>query len=115
MLESVTFCCDIYRKNECVGRLEIIEGRLIKNEVYTSDWHKHPFPRTTEIYHMANALKDRLMPECRWTPEVLAYIGESEYNVYRLLRKTHGIDRDDFWWFKFDDEDITYEDVKVRD
>lgn len=37
-----------------------------------------------------------------------------EYLPIQMCKKSHGITMADFLWMKFDDEDIRYEDVRVR-
>ena len=37
-----------------------------------------------------------------------------EYLPMQMCKKSHGITMADFLWMKFDDEDITYENVRVR-
>ena len=37
-----------------------------------------------------------------------------EYLPMQMCKKSHGITMADFIWMKFDDEDITYADVRVR-
>ena len=37
-----------------------------------------------------------------------------EYLPMQVCKKSHGITMADFLWMKFDDEDIRYEDVRVR-
>ena len=37
-----------------------------------------------------------------------------EYLPMQMCKKSHGITMSDFLWMKFDDEDIMYEDVRVR-
>lgn len=100
--------------NEKVGRLEIIGGKLIKNEVYTSNLLKHPFPKTKTAEGIMSCLRERVICESRCTKELLESMGLKEYNVYGILRDTHGVDIDDFIWFKYDGEDITWDDVRVR-
>lgn len=110
----LTFCCDVYHRNEKIGRLEIINGKLIKNEVYTDELIIHPFPRSTTFESITAILKERVICEARCDEFMLKSMGLDHYNVYDILRVTHGVDIDDFIWFKFDDEDITWEDVRVR-
>ena len=109
---------DVFYKEHKVGHIDVVNNIITNNILYNTDkeWFWHPFPKVTDFNNLFVMLKERLMPECRWTKEVLDSVGEKEYNVYRLIRKTHGIDADDFWWFRFDDEpNITYNDVKVRE
>lgn len=56
------------------------------------------------------------MPECRWTPMLLESIGLEEFNIYEILRKTHGVSTNDFTWFKFDEYPVSlcYEDMCLR-
>ena len=37
-----------------------------------------------------------------------------DYLPMQMCEKSHGITMEDFLWMKFADEDITYEDVRVR-
>ncbi|KSV58256.1 hypothetical protein [Acetivibrio ethanolgignens] len=115
-MEGVVFCCDVYHRYAKTGRLEIVNGKLIKNEVYTSNVMLHPFPKSTTFFDVTSSLEERVIPPCRWTADVANYLGLQEYNVYDILRKTHGVLDKDFLWFKFDDDptDLTWDDVKVR-
>lgn len=113
-MERVTFCCDVYHEDEKVGRLEIIDGKLVKNEVYTDNILLHPCPRSKTFLSVVSALEDRVVCESRFDDEMKAVLGLEKYNIYDILRKTHGVDIDDFIWFKFDGEDISWDDVRVR-
>ena len=37
-----------------------------------------------------------------------------DYLPMQMCKKSHGITMEDFLWMKFDNEDITYDDVRVR-
>jgi hypothetical protein len=115
-MDSVTFCCDVYHKNEKAGRLEIVDGKLIKNEVYTNDIMIHPCPNSHTFMDVTGILSDRVACESRWSEQDYKDLGVSGYNIYEILHATHGVDVDDFNWFKFDDdrENLTWDDVKVR-
>lgn len=60
-------------------------------------------------------LNERVMCEDRWTLQLLEHLGLKEFNVYEILKKTHGVDVDDFSWIRFSGEDIAWDDVKVRE
>lgn len=113
-LEKVTFCCDVYHGYEKTGRIEIIDSKLVKNEVYTDKLLFHICPRSKTLMSVVSALKERIICEERFTEEVQKFLGLKEYNVYQILRKTHGVNVNDFLWLKFDDESITWDDVRVR-
>ncbi len=110
------FKCYIYCEHECVGRLEIVGNKLVKNDVYNSNVFRHPCPNSHDYYHVMNTLRDRVIPPCRFDEEMQEAFGFKEYNVLRMLKNTHGVIVDDKIWFKFDDDrpDLTWEDVGVR-
>lgn len=45
---------------------------------------------------------------------ILKKAGMNNNNPYEWIRLTHGVTWEDAFWIKFDDENITWEDVKVR-
>lgn len=113
-LEKVTFCCDVYHGYEKTGRIEIIDGELVKNEVYTDRLLHHLCPRSKTLMAVVGSLKERVICEERFDEEMQEFFGFKEYNFYKMFRKTHGVDIDDFIWLKFDGEDITWDDIRVR-
>ena len=112
-VEGVTLCCDIMYKERKTGRLEIVDGKLIKNEVYTDNLLEHMCPNSKTFLSVASCLQDRVFPRCRFDEDMKKATGLQEYNVYDILRDTHGVTVNDFLWLKFDGEDITWKDVKV--
>lgn len=109
------FSFTVHHRYDTTGRVELKDGRIVKNECYTDDPLKCPCGRIRDYFTMINFMKGRLMCESRWTPEMLHSIGLKKYNVFDVFKRMHGVDIDDFVWFSFDDEDITWDDVKVRD
>lgn len=58
----------------------------------------------------------RIVPQERFNlMDVLAEAGISEYRWEPILKYVHGLCTDDCYWFRFEDELLTYEDVKMRD
>ncbi len=55
---------------------------------------------------------DRNRPDLK---DFLDYYGLKEYNAYEFCLKTHGVSTQDFFWIKWADETITWDDVKVRE
>lgn len=111
---AITFCFDIYHRYDKTGRIEIINGKLIKNEVYTQNLLFHLCPRAKTFPAVVSALEDRVFCESRFDDIMKKSLKLEHYNIYDILRKTHGVDIDDFIWLKFDGENITWDDVKVR-
>lgn len=109
------FKCNIYFMDELVGRLELSNGKLIRNEVYTDNVLMHPCPNSHTYIHVMNTLRDRAIPKCRCDDYMLRMMGLKRYDVLGILRSTHGVVTDDFIWFKFDDDkaDLCCEEVRA--
>lgn len=43
--------------------------------------------------------------------EILDILGLEENNPWLFVKKTHGVKCDDYFWIKFNDEDISWKDV----
>lgn len=114
-MQKLNIDCEILEKDEVLGRLVIKDGKLIKNEVINGDIHKHPFPNSHTLDQILDVLAERVICRDRCTDVMLKHMGLKEYNIYDILRVTHGIDIDDFNWFRFKGENLTWDDVKVRD
>lgn len=115
VIEPLNLCFDLYFKYDKIGRIEIKNNKLVKNETYTDQLILRPYARVKDAFTMVQLLKERVMCEERWDTKQLNHIGLTEYNFFKILKITHGVDIDDFFWLKFDGEDISYDDVKVRD
>lgn len=60
-------------------------------------------------------LKDRCYDDKRSDlPDILAAHGMTTNDPYTWCRKTHGVTYEDFFWIKYDDEEIEWKDVRVR-
>lgn len=115
MSSGLNLSFDFMFKNEVVGHVEIVDNKLVKNIVYDDCFWKHLCPKTTTLPGILEVLNERVMCEDRWTPQLLEHLGLKEFNVYEILKKTHGVDVDDFSWIRFSGEDIVWDDVKVRE
>jgi len=115
-MKGLTLCCDIYHAYEKVGRLEIVDSKLIRNEVYTDNIILRPFPASATLPNILAILSDRVLCESRCSAELLEHMGLERYDVWGIFRYNHGVDMDDFIWFKFDDDksDLSWDDVRVR-
>ena len=60
-------------------------------------------------------LKDRCYEDGRGDlQEILEMAGLSSNNPYEWVKISHGVTWEDFWWVKFEGEEITWDDVRVR-
>lgn len=112
----MTFSFDLYEEDNKIGRVEVVDNILVKNETYTSELLSQPCARIRDFETMFRWMQSRLMCPSRWTKEILNHYGLESYNAYKLLKITRGIDIDDFFWFKFDDDikDLKWKDFNPR-
>ena len=108
---------DIKFKNEKIAsiRLNQEEGTF-EGELYTDEVFKLPFfpPITYEkiFCFIRSRCFDRGRPDSR---RILDVLGVEEYNVYDIARATHGVSYRDCLWMEFPGDNLTWEEVKVRD
>ena len=120
-MELPTLKFDVYHADKKTGRIEIENGKLVKKECYVEGdmvyrCLRFPFLNMENGYSVLKFLQTRVFPYERDDREILLKsIGLSEYNVYESLRKTHGVDVDDYWWFKFDEEgEVKFKEIHPR-
>ncbi len=92
------------------------DRRTVEYHRYSDGMCESPFgfdhPTFEQMYRF---MESRCMPKGRLQlQEYLDDLGLEEYNVYQILRKTHGVMWEDFLWLKFDGESVTWDEVKVR-
>lgn len=115
---------DMYLKDTKVGRVELNGLTVEKNECYV-DLSNYPYPfliypfcRIKSAIGIWDFVLERVVPKERANiDEILEAFGMKEYDAYELVRKTHGVMCDDFWWFKFDDvpdDGKTWDDLNMR-
>lgn len=69
-----------------------------------------------DLERVYSFLKDRCFEDGYTDLEnVLAKVGMISNNPWEWNRKTHGVTWEDYFWVKFEGEDIVWEDVKWRD
>lgn len=108
-------------KNEVVAEVSVAEepdGFKTLNYIrrYTDDVGKQPFGGSRldlkRVYEfLENRWFERGRPDVLWQLEGL---GLSEYNPWEIVKKTHGVMFEDFIWIRFEGEELTWEDVKIR-
>ena len=110
----MNLCFDIYHEDDKVGHIEILNDKLIKNEVYTENPLLTLFPASTPLFNILSILDDRVIGADRYTPEIAKLFKIPEYNKYKLLRLTHGTNVDDFIWLKFkeDEPSLTWKEIR---
>ena len=93
-----------------------IDGNDVRIDYYTDDQVVCLFPRKKmDMITIMECLETRCYPRNRQSiKRILKTLGLKEYNPLEICKITHGIMRNDYTWLRFDDEDIGYENVKIR-
>ncbi|MGJ9382854.1 hypothetical protein [Salipaludibacillus sp. CF4.18] len=111
---------DVFSKEDLIAYVYINFGsRYIKVNQYTDDILSRPVLKKDEdvtIEDILNFIADRCFPkERRNCNQLLTDLGLEHYSTIAIVKKTHGLQFDDFTWIRFNEEDIAYGDLKIRD
>lgn len=113
------FECEVYDRDVKTAYIYISSDRkTIKYERFTKGIEymlPYAFDNPT-LEQLYDFIESRCMDRRRTQmPKYLEVLGLAEYNPYEIVKKTHGVMWEDFLWMKFPNENITWEDVKIRD
>lgn len=114
MIKDLTFY--VMSKDKKIAKCMIKDGKLISIDKYAKKIYEQPFyGENISLEYVISFLKSRTVSINKEDiDEVLANLGLDHYDMLDILRKTHGVSYDDFKWIKFEGEDISYKDVRVR-
>lgn len=106
----------VFFKNELVADVHIDTAKKESSIKRYLLGPKQPFMcDRQDIHYIYGFLESRCFENARPDiDKILAAHGMTSNNPYEWCRKTHGVMYNDFWWIKFRDEDITWNDVRVR-
>lgn len=113
VLEEYEF--EVYWKNDISARVYVHE-----DHIRVSRFIKHPAKQLFAKDKMTRNQLNEIMAGRCWDQnrpdllDLLKGIGLESFNPKEILRKTHGVMRNDFIWFRFPGENIQAEDVLLR-
>ena len=108
----------VMHKNEKVAHVCVSsDHKEVSITKYVSDGIKQPFSgNKLDLERVYYFLKDRCFEDgYAELQKVLEKFEMVSNDPWEWNRKTHGVTWDDYFWLKFDGEDIVWEDVKWRD
>ncbi len=110
------YSVSVYYKDRKTADIIVNEDNVIYKR-YSEDIMSVPFMFEPTKEHIVEFIKSRCISKERVenTPGYLENLGLSSYEPLEIVKKTHGIMWEDYMWIKFPDDNITWEDVKVRD
>ena len=105
-----------YMTMDKVSTKIVVQGKKVFFENYTDDFIDRAFGNyesPVSLKRFEELLEERCFPRTRGNAkEVLKSLGLDTYNVYEIVKRTHGAMFDDTYWFKFEGEDLTYKELK---
>lgn len=114
---------NIMFKDILVATVKTNEKNIVeKIEKYVEDGPIQPFWGSTNqspamlTSRFFTFLKDRCYEDGRANlKEILDSVNLESNNPYEWVKISHGVTYEDFFWIKFENENITWKDVKIRD
>lgn len=107
-----------YWKDELCSYIEYNKStNYIKYEAYVDNPMHLPFGvlKNPTLTHLDRFFQSRCFPEARTRKkQMLRCICVDHYDPELIVRKTHGLQAEDFMWLEFDGEHLSYDDIKVR-
>lgn len=106
---------DIMHKNEVIYKIQMTRQNPIVERLTDKKPYKQFYSDNPTTDEVLNWLESRCFPRTRANKdEILKLLGLSEYNVLDIIKCTHGLLWDDFLWVRFPNQDIDYNDIKLR-
>ena len=92
------------------------KNRVVRWEKFVPDGMKQPiWGDNINTMRLYDFLKSRCYEDGRsGLTEILTEAGMETNNPYEWVRVCHGVTWEDFFWVKIDDEDISWDEVRVR-
>lgn len=105
----------MWKDNECT-KIDIKGCKVSVQIIDTSPLHNLVTNMPLDLSHLLMRLETRCFPRNRVnSTEILAKMGLDNYDIMKIIKITHGIKTDDFVWIKFSDEDLCFNDVRIRE
>lgn len=105
----------LYKEDELKTEIVIKDGKITSKK-YDNSLNGQLFlsDNITPLY-LKSIFESRIFSKKRSDlPRLLNVLDIEKYDAYDIIKKTHGISSADRFWFKFDNENIKYDDVRIR-
>ena len=106
---------EYYEKDKLCTKVSVNYSNNTVNVVnFTDDIISQAFgKRAVTVEDIDDFFRNRVFPESRVDVDVLLdLLGLDHFDAEAIARKTHGMLWEDFFWVKFDNENLSYEDIK---
>lgn len=105
----------VYWANEKTADVQILENQ-VQIKRYSNNPVKQIFSKDEiPLFELDEILSWRCWDKNRENIEKYLFkLGLTDFNAYKICRKTHGVMVQDKIWFNFEGENLTWDDVKCR-
>lgn len=106
---------EYYEKDKLCSRVHVdYSSGVVNVENFTDDIVAQAFGRQkVTIDSIDSFFRDRVFDETNvGKDKLLELLGLKHFDAEAIARKTHGMLVHDMFWVRFDNEDLTYEDIK---
>lgn len=109
----------LFEKDTLLAEVEFdpVAEKVSKYITHTDDIWKLPFGAcmSPDYEWVVSFLESRCPSRERLDlKEVLGSLGLDVFDPLAIVQTTHGVMWNDYFWVKFDDEDLSYDSVKIR-
>lgn len=110
----------VYNRDMLAAEIKYNEGfkKILSYKTFTEDILSLPFGNCTKPNSdmLMEYLESRCVPLGRaYKQGILGQWGMVSFDIWEILRKTHGLMFQDHIWLRFDGEEVTYDDIRFRD
>ncbi|MBF8984878.1 hypothetical protein IZY60_15155 [Lutibacter sp. B2] len=107
---------DYMQKGKVVAHVVVKAGGEITCDLYTDDVMDNPLPFGNTGESLSHFFETRCFPQTRGNAaELLELLELKHYNPIAIVKKTRGLQNDDFYWIRFTDDTATWNEIKLRD
>lgn len=111
--EKISFTI-MWKDKECT-KVSILGAQVKIKIIDQNPLHNLVANMPVDLMHLMQRLETRCFPRNRVNAkEILSKMGLENYDILGIIKFTHGVKTDDFVWIKFDGEDLTFKDVRIR-
>ncbi len=110
---------EVFFRDQLISVMSVdYKAKTIELENYSDDWMILPFGKNNApdwsdyLYMLSNRVFPKERPSCKL---LLKLYNLETYDPDAICRKTHGVMNDDYMWFRYPGEKVTFKDVKMRD
>lgn len=107
---------DYIQKDKVVAHVAVKDGGGITCERFTDDVMDNPLPFGNTGASLSHFFESRCFPITRGNAvELLKLLGLKHYSPLAIVKKTRGLQNDDFYWMRFKGDTVMWDEIKLRD